>query len=273
LGAEVRTNPVTTTGYLGSITGRLAAKGAENMRRKGFTLIELLVVVAIIAVLVAVLLPALGVARESARRSVCGSNLRQWSHILSMYTADNNDWFPICGYPRSQEPGATSELFSYIPTTTADELVKYTTKGGFVGIIKCPSNKYYGVFYPDWEHATRTCTHYQWFMNLIGSPTTWLNGQQNLRRFGEIEGSASTVACMSDYDVYLRGPSDGWDVGYSNHLSEPWRGYDPDKRTPAAGVNVTYADWHVEWKPEPATKINAETRFSGAGAPNMFYWW
>jgi prepilin-type N-terminal cleavage/methylation domain-containing protein len=46
-------------------------------RKNAFTLIELLVVVAIIAVLVAILLPALNKARESARRTVCGSNLRQ----------------------------------------------------------------------------------------------------------------------------------------------------------------------------------------------------
>lgn len=64
---------------------------------RGFTLVELLVVIAIIALLVAALIPALGKAREAARRTVCASQLRQLNLAGMMYTDDNETVFPYHG--------------------------------------------------------------------------------------------------------------------------------------------------------------------------------
>jgi len=63
-------------------------------RRKGFTLIELLVVIAIIGILAAMVFPVFARARESARKAVCLSNLKNLDLALQMYFTDNNDMFP-----------------------------------------------------------------------------------------------------------------------------------------------------------------------------------
>ena len=67
--------------------------------RKGFTLIELLVVMVIIALLVGLLLPALGRAREEARKTQCRSNLRQIGLAMNIYCHDNKGYTPqVLGY-------------------------------------------------------------------------------------------------------------------------------------------------------------------------------
>lgn len=54
-----------------------------------FTLIELLVVVAIVAMLMAILLPALTKAREQARITVCGTQLRQILLLTASYALEH----------------------------------------------------------------------------------------------------------------------------------------------------------------------------------------
>ena len=63
----------------------------EPTGRNGFSLIELLVVIAIISLLVSILLPSLQKAKDLARTTVCGSNLKQMGYAASFYAEDNDN--------------------------------------------------------------------------------------------------------------------------------------------------------------------------------------
>lgn len=136
-----------------------------NNKHKAFTLVELLVVISIIALLLAVLMPALSKARELARRTICSTNLRQWSIAISAYAVSNNNYFPYNGYDCPDCPGATNLNsdgectgghgwrpgvdLSYGSTTVQNFWDKYILKrekniiSGENNVLFCPTQKWH----------------------------------------------------------------------------------------------------------------------------------
>ncbi|MCY2993702.1 MAG: DUF1559 domain-containing protein [Planctomycetota bacterium] len=108
-----------------------------RLSRTGFTLVELLVVIAIIGILVALLLPAIQAAREAARRSQCGNNLKQ----LAIATQNYHDTFKClpCGAMSAYNGG--------------------TDMGGLVWLRATLPFIEQRTLYENWDYTQNYCTN------------------------------------------------------------------------------------------------------------------
>jgi prepilin-type N-terminal cleavage/methylation domain-containing protein len=110
----------------------------RSPNRRGFTLVELLVVVGIIAVLIALLLPALGRARESARRIACASNLRQLAGACIAYAQANRGSYPGPAASENVYPG---DWIIWQPGMDPADSSILPFLGGFdAELFRCPSD-------------------------------------------------------------------------------------------------------------------------------------
>lgn len=134
--------------------------------KKPFTLIELLVVIAIIAILASMLLPALGKARETAKRIKCTGQLKQFGTYLAMDADDNDGTYLAYNHTIWGSGGkwvtGLSMIMKYDTLQTMDSN-KNPTSLKFKRIFRCPTSirftgggetKYGGYNYNSQESTT-----------------------------------------------------------------------------------------------------------------------
>lgn len=118
----------------------------NKMAKAGkFTLIELLVVISIIAILASMLLPALGKAREKAKRVICASQIDQLNKGNIMYSGENDSYvFRYLPSDFSGVPNPGISTTAYGPQCLAI-LQQQNAFGvdinGFKKLVTCPSEE------------------------------------------------------------------------------------------------------------------------------------
>jgi len=133
-----------------------------DTKQKGFTLIELLVVISIIALLLAILLPALGTAREQARRVACSANLKGLGFALVAYSTNNDDWLPWSEPPKRTPENMAHSTQNWFMNpglmVNLDVELQRNSEGLLIGPPKqrspltCPSHREPAMTRPDKKH-------------------------------------------------------------------------------------------------------------------------
>jgi len=235
--------------------------GIGICNKKRFTLIELLFIIAIIAILISLLLPALGKAKEMARRTICLNNLKQLSLSINVYSTDQQGYLPRGDWGQSNcIVPSTSLCYDYgvkkslVNCPGASRVYSWPvpTVGGY------PFSAYHYIG-GDGYHGGGTGNYYGWFSAYF---PLFYDARQ-------IRPVPKFVVCRNPALNPVM-----WDISYdtvdlANHYS-----YKPDRSNHASpngtafGENMLFADGHANW----IKLVNGSGEKFGKDWYDSFYW-
>jgi prepilin-type N-terminal cleavage/methylation domain-containing protein/prepilin-type processing-associated H-X9-DG protein len=213
-------------------------------KKVGFTLVELLVVISIIALLLSILMPALNKVRESGRRVVCASNIKQIGFGLMLYAQDNKgygvNWaagdrhwlYRLSGYLGS------NASYSYSKT---DKEWNNSQSRKYPKIRVCPSNN---LQKPPYYESVKG---YKWIISYSdyvrqdyaggdgkSASTAYSMGFNETNRLIQIKRPVDMVTFREGYEGGVQ--YSGWYV--QQYII---------KARHSGGENFTFADGHSQW--------------------------
>jgi prepilin-type N-terminal cleavage/methylation domain-containing protein len=137
----------------------------RSERKNRFTLIELLVVIAIIAILASILLPALGKAKDTAKKISCLSNQKQIHLMIMCYSVDSNGWLAPyrVGYGGL---GNTFDSTDWLPDTWAKSKSIFVCPGPQTSLVPGCNQQYN----PQNSNSLPGVTSYNYFSGISNYP-------------------------------------------------------------------------------------------------------
>jgi len=207
-------------------------KQGNARHHRSFTLIELLVVIAIMALLMAIIVPTVGKARESARKMLCGTNLRSIGQAIQAYLGENHSFYP----PMAPMPKIEAVSNPLNPRPAMSEILSPHVSGQ-TEVFRCPSDSIRDADMA--SGAEPETVYYKWQgtsyeprpgLSVVSTEGYWMLSQENralwqseIGELSELIDNAARIELVREFEAFH---------GETNDDDMNWQ--------------VLFADFHVD---------------------------